>query len=539
MKLQLLGSSASELFSLISEHLISNHVEFALSELSNLDNRDQRTDGIIVCDPIEYLKHIFVSIEHSYTNIGDFFEANIDNVNAYYEKIFGCIKGNKALVLSDSDLLISVLIIEFKYNVSFSKIPYGKLFSIASDESVSLVEKEKLYITKRLREAYLIYEKVNAIFLDEWNSVVQQVIDKFKTNKNIAIHVGPPKTGTSAIQGWLNSQSDNLSSKGIYYPNHKTDRNGISSGNFSSLISTSNGRSLYFDREKLSQLIEELEKRNEKMLLLSSEHFYYFLPWLFLYCKSAKYIFYIRHPLSVLESGYNQQVKRHGKTEKFRAPSKVKFNHLETIVTIASKFQVDVMYRFYDFNDSKGDNIFKDFSSCFDNFIEAPAEFRKINTKFSPGSLELMRLSNGIASKAVLEELDLILQRMSESHVDFSLMNYSHFEKLNNFLEQDKDELVARADTLDSGRFSRLLTSYKCAETLDTDALNDDFRSVIKSLCRNHKLIAYYLHYQSYNSQNVKLYSSLSEHLTSKVLSVVAFYSLPKIIRLKKAIQRF
>lgn len=539
MKLQLLGIGESRLFSLINKHLISDNVEFSFKESSELENRVRQFDGIIIGEPIDYLVQKFIKEKHSYTKINDFVETSIKEVTDYYEGILCRINENKTLVLSDSELLISLLTVEFQYKASFAKIPYSELLSTISHNSVNLIEQDRLHIIDRLSDSYSIYKKLKVIFSEQWRSIIEKANEEFKTDKCITIHVGPPKTGTSAVQAWLNSQSDNLSAKGIYYPKHKTDRNGISSGNFSSLISTSSKKSLFFDRDKLSNLIDELDGRRERSLLLSSEHFYYFLPWLFLYCKNAKFIFYIRHPLSVLESGYNQQVKRHRKTEEFRAPSKVKFNHLETLVTIASKFEVDVMYRFYNFSDSKSNNIFKDFSTCFDDFIEPPIEFKKINTKFSPGSLELMRLSNSVASRVVLEELDLILQRMSESHIDFSLMDDSHFNRLNNFLDEEKEKLISRVKTLDREQFSRLLTSYKNAETLDYEAVTNDFRLVIEYLCRNHKLIAYYLYYQSYQCQNIKLYSSLNKHLTSKLSSAIAFYSLPKVIRLKKAIQRF
>ena len=53
--------------------------------------------------------------------------------------------------------------------------------------------------------------------------------------KTIFIHVGPPKTGTSAIQNWFSKNADMLRTKGLFYPEHALDPNGVSSGNLSSI----------------------------------------------------------------------------------------------------------------------------------------------------------------------------------------------------------------------------------------------------------------------------------------------------------------
>ncbi|WDT85585.1 sulfotransferase domain-containing protein [Alteromonas sp. 009811495] len=538
MKVHLFDSGYSELFALIKEYLVSKNTDFILNDYVGDTNIAQRYDVIVISEPLSYLKRLFDSTNHNFSKFSDFVNEQIVEVNALYKALSNNIEKNTTLVLSDSELLISMLTLESKYNVSFSRIPYGKLLNSRVSTRAQLSGSEKAKIIEELKDAYETYEKAKRIVLRNWDNVVHETRNKFKTNKDVIIHVGPPKTGTSAIQGWLNEHVEKLSCKKIHYPKHSTDRNGISSGNFSSLISKSSDKLFYFDRDKLFDLIEELEKRRELTLLLSSEHFYYYLPWLFLYCQNAKFIFYVRHPLSVLESGYNQQVKRHRKTEKFTVPDRVKFTHLETLLAVAAKFNVEIVYRFYDFSTPIDNNIFKDFSSCFESFIEAPREFKKVNTKFSPGSLELMRLSNCIASDLVLEELDLILQGISESYADFSLMSKSDFINLNDSLEREKERLISIAPELDEKRFTQLLTSYRNAETLSSDAINEDFAYVIGGLCRDYKLIAYYLYYQSYRHQKIELYESLKKNLVSKVVAFLAFHSLPIMIRIKKVVQR-
>lgn len=50
-------------------------------------------------------------------------------------------------------------------------------------------------------------------------------------------HIGPPKTGTSAIQYWCETHRDELLKHNIYYPAHDVDANGISPGNLQSIYS--------------------------------------------------------------------------------------------------------------------------------------------------------------------------------------------------------------------------------------------------------------------------------------------------------------
>ena len=69
----------------------------------------------------------------------------------------------------------------------------------------------------------------------------------------IIIHVGPSKTGTSAIQNWLSSHQKNLLELGIYYPPHRVDINGISSGNLLQVFDRDGDESI-----KLSELRELL-----------------------------------------------------------------------------------------------------------------------------------------------------------------------------------------------------------------------------------------------------------------------------------------
>ena len=46
----------------------------------------------------------------------------------------------------------------------------------------------------------------------------------------LILHVGAPKTGTSAVQRHFHAQADVLRRHGIHYPHHHLDANGVSGG---------------------------------------------------------------------------------------------------------------------------------------------------------------------------------------------------------------------------------------------------------------------------------------------------------------------
>ena len=80
-------------------------------------------------------------------------------------------------------------------------------------------------------------------------------------NKQIIIHVGPAKTGTSALQYFLLRNCDELKKVGYYYPNHRLDENDISGGHGSP----------EFDIKKT---INEFLESNYHTLILSAESFF-------------------------------------------------------------------------------------------------------------------------------------------------------------------------------------------------------------------------------------------------------------------------
>ncbi|HFU74843.1 MAG TPA: hypothetical protein ENK66_01215 [Arcobacter sp.] len=128
---------------------------------------------------------------------------------------------------------------------------------------------------------------------------------------DVVIHIGSPKTGSSALQKFLVNNDDNLIESGFYYPKHGLDQNGISAGHIEVSVPMLLGN-LDKARKKFLEYISEA-KEQKKTLLLSSESFYANAENLVYITNGfrCKIICFFRDPLDAVFSNYNQGVKRH------------------------------------------------------------------------------------------------------------------------------------------------------------------------------------------------------------------------------------
>lgn len=134
---------------------------------------------------------------------------------------------------------------------------------------------------------------------------------------DVVIHIGIPKTGSSAIQSFLLQNSSQLNKLGFYYPYHKCDKNNISGGHskLSNYLINNNvvaAKSVFDD-----YLSQAREKR--LTLLLSAESLYYKPDQLkeVIQEKKCKIVAFFRDPVAAIFSNYNQIVKRHFATATF------------------------------------------------------------------------------------------------------------------------------------------------------------------------------------------------------------------------------
>lgn len=261
----------------------------------------------------------------------------------------------------------------------------------------------------------------------------------------VIIHFGPPKTGTSAIQNWLLEHRELLIKYGIYYPKHTLDINGVSSGNASRLFSTPKSK-IKDARAKKPELVEEARKYKCRTLLLSSESFMRRLPILARVFPNARFIGYVRPPFELLESGYNQRVKRGGELDKFNLEKAIEINHLKKIGPMISEIGAErFTLRPYDKNVFYKNDIISDFLETlipkFNNEQDLKPS-KRVNLSYTLEALELKRWINNLdLERKLVREVDLVLQSIKEGTLSFSLLTETEYEAQKTASIQDINEL--------------------------------------------------------------------------------------------------
>lgn len=131
-------------------------------------------------------------------------------------------------------------------------------------------------------------------------------------NKNdIVVHIGAPKTGSSALQYFLLQNRNELARHGYFYPSHDLDRNNVSGGHFDLCAQLVNN-----DMERAAEILSTYleDARAQGLTLLISSESLYFYPEQF---KSlvgnyrVQVLGFFRDPLESIQSIHGQLIKRH------------------------------------------------------------------------------------------------------------------------------------------------------------------------------------------------------------------------------------
>lgn len=341
----------------------------------------------------------------------------------------------------------SLIIAHDWLKLSKGRVPYYKLdlfFNKKNDCEQCSIHQEDLDKIKVLHaQDFVLYENLMKSFQLKWSELVVQNKINLPIDKKLFIHLGPPKTGTSAIQYWLKSNSTKLLKESVFYPEHSLDSNRISSGNVDQIISIEgDSENSYLDIDKVTRLITKFEESNCELMLLSSEHFYYYLIWLFTAFPDATFIFYVRHPLAALQSGYNQEVKRHKRTSCFNIPKSIKFYNLYLLYKVSSEFDINFEIRLFDKQLFVNNSLISDFLSCLPKPIVPDAQVNDVNIQYCYEAMEFMRTVNNFASADTLNDLDIFLQHYSIDKPKFSLISSEQAKAYNKKLLEDSFELA-------------------------------------------------------------------------------------------------
>ena len=262
----------------------------------------------------------------------------------------------------------------------------------------------------------------------------------------VIVHIGPPKTGTSAIQNWLQSNKEHLLKRsGFFYPEHGVDGNGVSSGNVEAVFTRDENGELHFSSDSFRNCLINAKKEGAHTLLLSSEFFFKRLAPIFDYCKEAIALAYVRDPLETMESGYNQGVKRHFQTQKFNIADNPKTGTLDHLDKLVTEYGADrFMLRPYDRELFNNGDIVSDFIAALSIKNVVQPKPMLVNPSYVFEALEFKRWFNQIPDKKLHNLLDILCQGYQSGTQAFSLLSQEKRKRVRNNLQSNLERFVER-----------------------------------------------------------------------------------------------
>ncbi|QOR37436.1 hypothetical protein HNO52_02090 [Billgrantia diversa] len=133
---------------------------------------------------------------------------------------------------------------------------------------------------------------------------------------DVVLHIGAPKSGSSAIQRFCQTNREALAEWGYYYPEHSLDRNGVSGGHTQLAGALLNGKQAQAE-QRLSEWLQHA-RESGLCLLLSAEALYGKVAEMHAITREldVRVIGFLRHPVDYLLGNHNQGIKRHMGTQR-------------------------------------------------------------------------------------------------------------------------------------------------------------------------------------------------------------------------------
>lgn len=344
-------------------------------------------------------------------------------------------------------------------------------------------------------------------------------------SKKIIIHAGPGKTGTSAIQAWLCEHQSELKNNKIYYPEHEVGKNSVSSGNFKSILKCQQGN-WSIDDTKLNKLVDNFHESNYEVLLLSSEHFYNLIEDFNKLIPQAEFLIYFRNPVEILESNYNQGVKRHGFSHKFNPPTRITAGHFERFSSLLNLLGSTKLHvRSYETACNNEGGVVKDFVSSLG--FNVNINKKRINSSYTLEALELKRLLNNYKlGNTIDHRIDKLLQGYVKGVSQYSFIAPELYKSLQEDCVKHLELLIQQYNV---ATLMPLLAEYKCRpqknffkQQATEEELNQVLDFIRISDVDVYNSIRSLLSKQVYSpSESIVLYNSLGLKTPAQTLSLV------------------
>ncbi len=241
----------------------------------------------------------------------------------------------------------------------------------------------------------------------------------------LVLHIGGPKTGSSAVQRMFCEQAAALRRQGVHYPPHPLDTNGVSGGHGELItkLTTAGGAA---GRDELGSWLTDARRAGCR-LLLSAENAWEHAAAIADAVRTRRFhvVCFVRHPLDALASHHNQGVKRHaGRATIVQATRAVLENRVPT-----ESLSGDVLFQWLSVCGRERMTLLPYIESG--RPVDAPARLARllgvecgqpvrpgVNRSYTPAAIEFKRLVNHLPPGAILPldaPLDLRLQQYSDN----------------------------------------------------------------------------------------------------------------------------
>lgn len=227
-----------------------------------------------------------------------------------------------------------------------------------------------------------------------------------ESSKKLFLHIGHGKTGTSAFQAYLARGSVKFKSKGFCYPAHRNEEAAknlkVTSGNLS--IVSDIERSTWLEDQILSTIRDD---NSSHSFIFSNEIVFHFLDPLFDAVQvlrdsniNLRILLSLRNPLDMIESEYQQLVKRHGYTEtidSFAVSRDYRCIHTQKSAQIVRKLEaLGIEYNLFNYS-ALGRRIIPALADAIGVADYYPTESlttKTINRSLSPSELQIVLFFN-------------------------------------------------------------------------------------------------------------------------------------------------
>ena len=307
---------------------------------------------------------------------------------------------------------------------------------------------------------------------------------KLNNKKKILLHIGPPKTGSSAIQKCFLDNRELLLTDGIFYPTHCTDANGISSGHQETILTQNEQGEFVIDRAKISTVIEQFNNSAAHTMVLSSEAFFRRAGNLVRILPNCEVVGFVRNPIDFIESQYNQSVKRHMNANKIELPSQPGIGQIKGLSQIIDETP---QKKFHLHTYLRGEDIIDKFANVIGLTVKLAKPRGQVNSSYTHEALQFKRMINTFSLAKIDAELDRALQGFTDGCSSYTYIPKARHAQYQKYCESVFSEFCESYEVVSSEQLLAELTMQRTevvkAQVIEPSELN----TLVQFLRARHK----------------------------------------------------